>query len=142
MEMGLEPVKTVLPLNRSAKNDKEPVHKTKSDPGAKQRPSKYGAKQTIVDGVKFPSKAEADYYCRLKLRMQAGQLAGFCRQPEFILQDGDGTVIRYKADFAVWFNDGTTEVIECKGCDTADWKLREKLFRAKFPNIKLIVERS
>ena len=33
--------------------------------------SKYGAVKTSVDGQTFDSKKEADYYCNLKLRLQA-----------------------------------------------------------------------
>lgn len=109
------------------------------NPGGKQRPSKYGAKKTVVDGVTFPSRAEADYYCELKILEDIGDVLGFCRQPEFILQDGDGTVIRYKADFIVWHKNGEVEVIEVKGMPTPDWILREKLFRARYPDIQLVV---
>lgn len=36
--------------------------------------SKYGAVKTSVDGQTFDSKKEADYYCNLKLRLQAAEI--------------------------------------------------------------------
>lgn len=112
---------------------------SKIDPGAKQRPSKYGAKKTWVNGICFDSKGEADYYSELLLRMAAGEITGIGRQVEFVLQDGDGTVIKYKADFVVWYPDGTAEVHEFKGMELPSWLLKEKLFRVRFPRIPLIV---
>ena len=41
---------------------------------------KYKAKQTEVDSIKFPSKLEAGYYLKLKLRKQAGDIKYFLRQ--------------------------------------------------------------
>ena len=111
----------------------------KLNPGGKQRPSKYGAKKTVVDGVKFPSRAEADYYCGLKAGMVTGEIDGFCRQPEFILQDGDGTLIRYRADFIIWPRDAEAVVVDVKGMETQEFKLKSKLFRARFPKLRLEV---
>lgn len=72
--------------------------------------SKYGAKKTSVDGHTFDSQKEADYYCELKLRLQAKDIKGFCLQPTFILADN----LKYKADFIVFNNDGTSEVVDVK----------------------------
>ena len=71
--------------------------------------------------------------------MQAGLIDGFCRQPEFVLQDGDGTTIRYRADFIVWYPDGRTEVVDVKGVETPAFILKAKLFRARFPKLSLAV---
>ena len=74
------------------------------------RLSKYNAKKTKVDGHTFDSKKEADYYCELKLKLQAKEIRGFCLQPIFILADE----LKYKADFIVFNNNGTTEIIDVK----------------------------
>jgi len=139
IEMGLGPVPVATGTKKAPTDDNGFIQKHESAPEGKQRPSKYGAKKTKVDGITFDSKAEADYYCALKLGMMTGDIDGFCRQPEFILQDGDGTVIKYKADFVVWFPDGRAEVHEFKGMELPSWLLKEKLFRARFPRIPLIV---
>ncbi len=59
--------------------------------------SKYGAIKTSVDGQTFDSKKEAEFYCELKMRLQAKDIKGFCLQPTFILAPG----LKYKADFIV-----------------------------------------
>jgi len=137
--MGLGPVQPATGMKKANPNEYGFIPSSKIEPGGKQRPSKYGAKKTKVDGVVFHSKAEADYYCELKILEDIGDVWGFCRQPEFILQDGDGGVIRYKPDFIVWHSNGEVGVIEVKGMPTPDWIIREKLFRARFPKIKLVV---
>ena len=98
----------------------------------KKKKSKYKANRVEIDGVKFDSQKEADYYCELKLRLQAGEINGFCRQAEFILDGG----IRYIADFIVFYKDHT-EVIDVKGFKTDVYKLKKKLFESRF-NLKII----
>lgn len=95
--------------------------------------SKYNANKVEIDGIKFDSQKEADYYNELKLRLQAGDIKGFCRQAEFILASN----VRYKADFVVFNNDGTTEIIDVKGFKTETYKLKKKLFEEKF-DLKII----
>ena len=72
--------------------------------------SKYKAKKTSVDGHSFDSLKEADYYEELKLLLKAGEIKGFCIQPTFILAPN----LKYKADFIVFNNDGTSEIIDVK----------------------------
>lgn len=97
------------------------------------RKSKYGAIKTSVDGHVFDSKKEADYYCNLKLRLQGGDIKGFCLQPIFILAEG----LKYKADFIVFNNDGTTEIIDVKGFKTKEYTTKKKVFEDKY-NLKII----
>lgn len=75
-----------------------------------RRKSKYNAKKTNIDGNTFDSEKEANYYCELKNRLQAKDIKGFCLQPVFILAPG----LKYKADFIVFNNDNTTEIIDVK----------------------------
>lgn len=81
--------------------------------------SKYRAVPTVVDGIRFDSKAEAEYYRRLVLNK-----TWFIRQPSFDLPGG----VRYKADFLVWGNDSEKlchpMVIDIKGMDTPVSKLK------------------
>lgn len=76
----------------------------------KGKRSKYGAKKTSIDGHTFDSQKEASYYEELKIRLQAKDIKGFCLQPIFILADN----LKYKADFIVFNNDNTTEIIDVK----------------------------
>lgn len=47
---------------------------------------KIAHKNTIVDGIKFDSKMESDYYIYLKEQQRLGHVKSFTLQPEFILQ--------------------------------------------------------
>lgn len=100
---------------------------------ASTKKSKYGANKVEVDGIKFDSKKEADYYSELKLRLIAKDIKGFCRQPEFILAPN----LRYKADFIIFNNDGTSEIIDVKGMQTQVYKDKKKVFEDKF-NLKIV----
>ena len=70
--------------------------------------SKYNAKKTIVDGITFDSKHEADRYCELKLLLRAGAITDLRLQVPFELQpaftvNGKKKIDRYHyiADFHV-----------------------------------------
>ena len=99
--------------------------------GAKRK-SKYRATKTSVDGYTFDSQREADYYCELKLRLQAQEINGFCLQPIFILAPG----LKYKADFIVFNKDNSTEVIDVKGFKTKEYIAKKKVFEDKY-NLKI-----
>ena len=94
--------------------------------------AKYRANKTSVDGHTFDSQKEADYYCELKLKLQAKQINGFCLQPTFILAPS----LKYKADFIVFNKDGSTEVIDVKGYKTKEYIAKKKVFEDKF-NLKI-----
>lgn len=94
----------------------------------KGKRSKYGAVKTSVDGHTFDSQKEANYYCNLKLRLQAKDIKGFCLQPTFILAPG----LKYKADFIVFNNDGTSEIIDTKGFRTKEYITKKKVFEDKY----------
>lgn len=94
--------------------------------------SKYKANKTSVDGHTFDSKKEADYYCELKLRLQSGDINGFCLQPTFILASN----LKYKADFVVFNTDCSYEVIDVKGFKTKEYIAKKKMFEDKY-NLKI-----
>lgn len=101
--------------------------------------AKYKAKKATVDGIEFDSKAEAKYYLYLKELEEKGEIISFHLQPEFVLQEAfekDGKKfreIKYIADFKVHYKDGTVEVIDVKGYETPDFKIKRKLFEKKYP---------
>lgn len=65
--------------------------------GGAKKPSKYRNRRTVVDGIAFDSKKEADYYAQLELERRAGSVLLFVRQPSFVLEGG----VVYRADFLV-----------------------------------------
>lgn len=95
---------------------------------AVKKRSKYNARKTNIDGITFDSKAEADYYCRLKLLLRAKKIDGFCRQPRFIITEGDGgnKGTEYVADFIIFYPDGTYRIVDVKGMKTDTFKLKQK----------------
>ena len=99
---------------------------------ATKRKSKYRANKVAVDGHTFDSQKEADYYCELKLRLQAKEINGFCLQPIFILAPG----LKYKADFIVFNKDNSSEVIDVKGFKTKEYIAKKKVFEDKY-NLKI-----
>ena len=85
-----------------------------------------------IDGHTFDSQKEAEYYTQLKLRLQAKDIKGFCLQPTFILAPG----LKYKADFIVFNNDQTYDVIDVKGFKTKEYIAKKKVFEDKY-NLKI-----
>ena len=72
----------------------------------KRRGNKLHAELTVVDGIKFPSKKEADRYEELKLLKAAGEVKWFIRQPRFDLPGGTVAVF----DFLIVWQDQPTTV--------------------------------
>ena len=103
--------------------------------------SKYKNNRVRVDGILFDSQLEADYYSDLKLQLKMGTIRGFCRQPEFVLQEGFGDVrpITYRPDFIVFNFDGTYDIVDTKGFETQEFRRTRKMFAAKFPRLELKV---
>ena len=105
--------------------------------------SKFNAKKVEVDGIKFDSEVESKYYVHLMKLKRAGEIKDFTMQPAFVLQEAfekhgkEHNAIKYKADFQVWYNDGTTKVIDVKGMKTPEFKLKEKLYAKQF-DVELI----
>jgi len=110
---------------------------------ASTRRRKYGNTKVEVDGVVFDSKREAADYKALKLMQAAGAISGLTLQPEFELQSGFTDAwgkkwrpIIYRADFSFMEN-GVLVVLDTKGFKTAEFKLKEKLFRHRYRSIEL-----
>lgn len=94
-----------------------------------EKRSKYGAQPTVVDGIRFDSKAEATYYQRLKLRVQSGEVRYFLRQVAFHLPGG----IRYVVDFMEVHADGSVHFVDVKGIETPMFRTKKKQVEALYP---------
>ena len=66
--------------------------------------NKYGAKKSVVAGVKFDSKAEAARYADLLLMQRAGEISGLVPHEVFDLRVNDELVCRYISDSSYWRN--------------------------------------
>ena len=88
------------------------------------RKNKYGAIPTTVDGIRFHSKKEAEYYQKLKLMQNHGHFTYFLRQVPYPLPGK----IKYYADFVTFrklsvssdlnTNEYEIRVYDVKGKDT------------------------
>lgn len=94
------------------------------------RPKKYGNKTCFVDGIRFDSRREADYYGELKLQKRAGIILDFERQVTFELAVNGQKICAHRVDFYVTLPGGKKEVREVKGYATAEWEIKRKLFEA------------
>jgi hypothetical protein len=117
------------------------------------KPRKYANKPEWVDGHKFDSQAEADEYRELKTLERAGIIHSLELQPKFLFEiNGRPVKIRsekmpngrqasYRADFR-YFDTTTNEVIvvDVKGMDTSESRLRRALVEAQF-GTKVVLKR-
>lgn len=120
------------------------------------RKEKYGRIKKEVDGIVFDSTSEAEAYGVLKLWESIGAIADLKLQPAFVLQEKfveastDGPrkahrAIKYIADFQFHFVSTVksahaiplTTVVDVKGVLTPAFRIKEKLFRQKFPDLDL-----
>ena len=106
--------------------------------------SKYKAQKTIVDGIEFDSKKEANRYLDLKYLEKIGEICNLQRQVPFLLQEGfvnnKGKKIReinYIADFVYEQNDAKI-VEDTKGFKTSEYLLKKKMFMYKYRDYEFI----
>lgn len=102
--------------------------------------NKYGNKKTVVDGIKFDSKKEAERYLVLKDMLKNKEIESLQLQPKFLLQDSfkyknkTERKIYYIADFS-YKKDDKLIVEDVKGKRTEVYKLKRKLFLYKYTNV-------
>lgn len=104
--------------------------------------TKYRAKKTVIDGIKFDSKKEAKRYIVLKALEGKGEIEKLMLQPRFLLQEGfrkNGKAYRkieYVADF-MYEQDGKLIVEDVKGIKTDVYKLKQKLFEKRYQDLTI-----
>jgi hypothetical protein len=117
----------------------------------RQRGNKYHNKKVVHDGIKFASKSEGERYLELKAMQEKGEIRDLVIQPKFILQESfrkNGELFRaihYVADFQ--YNQhgpsGLKLVIEdvkgYMGYTTPEFKIKRKLFEARYPDLSLTI---
>ena len=117
---------------------------------------KYGSKKTILDGIAFDSKKEANRWAELKILEKAGKIEDLRRQVKFVLipaQYEDSTEVyqrgankgkpkkgklieheaAYIADFAYRDKETDRTVVEdTKGFRTKDYIIKRKLMLERY----------
>jgi hypothetical protein len=99
--------------------------------------------ERTCDGITFASKAEMNRYKELKMLEMAGKIRELQCQPSFVIQEvfihktfGKIQKISYKADFSYFDVElGHTVVEDVKGYKTEIYRLKKKLFLAKYPEV-------
>ena len=98
-----------------------------------QKTSKYKSVITEVDGIKFDSKKEAEYYGFLKIRVKAKELLDFKRQVRYKLEVNGILITTYVADFVEIRPDQTQRVVDVKSEFTEllpMYRIKKKLMKA------------
>lgn len=95
-----------------------------------KKPNKYRAVKTVVDGIRFDSKAEAKHYQQLKLLEMAGEISDVELQVPFAITIGGFLICTYRADFVYVGRDRKRHVVDCKGVRTKDYVIKRKLMKA------------
>jgi len=100
------------------------------------RRSKYRAVPTVVDGIRFHSKREAERYGFLKTLQQQGIIQDLELQPKYKLTVNGVLICTYFADFAyeTWDDNAypMTRVEDVKGVKTPAYRIKKKLMKAVY----------
>ena len=97
---------------------------------------KYNAKGTYVDGLYFPSKAEARKYAELKLLQKVGKIRNLILQPSFPIVVNEVKICTYRADFQ--FDDAAgRHITDVKGVKTQVYRLKKRLVEALYKDVKI-----
>lgn len=101
--------------------------------------SKYGAVKTLVDGIRFDSKAEARRYYELKLLQAAGEISDLTLQPRFPLyvyefgnREEPAKIGEYVADFGYIKADGEEVTEDVKGFSTPMYRWKKRHVAAQY----------
>ena len=105
------------------------------------RPTKYRNVPTVVDGIRFSSKKEANRDADLHLLQRARKISGLTRQPRFDLCVNGVKICRYVADWG--YVEHTTDgksvhvVEDAKGVQTPSFKIKFALAKALWPKTRM-----
>lgn len=93
--------------------------------------NKYRAIKTMVDGIQFASRREAERYNGLKLLLRCGDISDLRLQVKYDIIINGQKVCAYIADFVYYDNATEKEIIEdSKGMSTPVFRLKKKLMKA------------
>lgn len=96
---------------------------------AASKTSKYRNQPVTIDSIRFASKAEGKRYVDLKRLERAGEIRALKLQPRYDLRVLGEKVCTYVADFCYLDKADELHVEDVKGVQTAEFKIKAKLFR-------------
>ena len=93
--------------------------------------NKFGAKRTEFNGRKYDSKYEAGVAQTLELRKKCKDIKDYDNQYKVEMwayrENGlPAFKVSHKVDFRIHHKDGSYELLEAKGVETTDYKMRRK----------------
>lgn len=92
-------------------------------------PSKYRNVPTILGGIRFDSKREANRWAELDMLEHAGKIKKLERQVTFPLIVNGQRIAKYIADF-VYIEDRKRIIEDCKGYRTREYRMKKALMKA------------
>lgn len=97
--------------------------------------SKYKNIKTTYNGQKYDSAFEASVACDLDIRLKAGEIASWERQYKvemwaYNCHGEKAMKVSHKVDFRVHEIDGSYTLLEAKGIETSDYKMRRNWLEA------------
>lgn len=107
--------------------------------------NKFGAEKTVINGITFASRIEAERYEQLRLLERAGEIDQLILQPEFQILRGwihpeTGEKIKsrfYVGDFQYIDKQAEKIIVEdVKGMETAEFRLKWSLVKSQYPHIE------
>lgn len=99
--------------------------------------TKFGARATVIDGIRFDSKREAKRWGELQWLQKAGEITDLERQVDIALMGQSGPIMtdsgkrvrRYVADFR-YKKDGLVVIEDAKGFPTPEYKIKRAILAA------------
>ena len=91
---------------------------------------KFHAIPTVIDGIRFASKAEAKRYEELKLMQKSREIKKLELQPSYQIEVNGQKICKYIADFKYQDKQGNEHIEDVKGILTPVFRLKQKLLRA------------
>ncbi|MES9730279.1 DUF1064 domain-containing protein [Bacillus sp. AP50] len=113
----------------------------------KKKTGRINSRKTVVQGIEFDSKTEAEYYLVLKSNPEVVEIE---LQPQYMLLEGFYITTRegkrkkrrdwkFTADFLVTYKDGTQEVIDVKGYANDRFPYMKKMFEYRYKQELVVV---
>lgn len=103
----------------------QPTYSVDQLRSAIKKPHKYHAESTVVDGIRFASKAEAARWQTLRMLEHQGEITGLKRQVRHTLL----VETTYISDFEYFEKDGSLTVEDVKGFSTREYRKKAKAMK-------------
>lgn len=140
--------KTLRDVQRHETLKQNPSIKSFHLPDAKEKStySRYGAHKCVINDIVFDSVMEGMYYAYLLELKRKKLVKKIERQVTYVLQEGFThpisrkkiRPITYIADFVITDDKGEKLVVDVKGKKTPEFRIKEKLFFHRYPELEFI----